>query len=213
MTRLDQPRRLLAFAIAALAGMVDATGFLAADSYFVSFMSGNTTRLAVDLATNPMQALVPLGLIAGFLSGVFFGALLADRAGRWRKTALLCVVASLLALSALALLEGHKSAMIAPAVLAMGAINNAFARERGVTVGLTYMTGALVRLGQGLADRIAGKPSPGLFDNLLLWLSLVSGAIGGAFAYLATPSLGVWLGAVFAGLLALAAFLVERRKA
>lgn len=37
--------RTLAVAAAALAGYVDAVGFLSADRYFVLFMSGNTTRL------------------------------------------------------------------------------------------------------------------------------------------------------------------------
>ena len=50
MQTLDQPRRHLAFALAARAGFVDAVGYLSADQYFVSFMSGNTTRLGVELA-------------------------------------------------------------------------------------------------------------------------------------------------------------------
>jgi hypothetical protein len=70
-----------AIAAAALAGFVDAAGFLSAQGYFVSFMSGNTTRLGVDLALRPMMAIIPAMLIAGFLLGVFVGALLAARAG------------------------------------------------------------------------------------------------------------------------------------
>ncbi|RSY01673.1 DUF1275 domain-containing protein, partial [Sphingomonas koreensis] len=52
MIRYDRNRRRFAVALAAMAGFVDAVGFLSADGYFVSFMSGNTTRLGVDLGTD-----------------------------------------------------------------------------------------------------------------------------------------------------------------
>ena len=62
--QLDRPRRRLAIALAALAGFVDAVGFLTAGGYFASFMSGNTTRLGVDFANDPARALLPAALIA-----------------------------------------------------------------------------------------------------------------------------------------------------
>ena len=48
----DHPRRdqLIAAALAALAGYVDAVGFIASGGLFVSFMSGNSTRLGIGLA-------------------------------------------------------------------------------------------------------------------------------------------------------------------
>jgi uncharacterized membrane protein YoaK (UPF0700 family) len=64
-----------------MAGFVDAVGFLSADGYFVSFMSGNTTRLGVDLGTDVVRAVTPAFLIAGFVAGVTGGALLSIRAG------------------------------------------------------------------------------------------------------------------------------------
>jgi hypothetical protein len=59
MIQYDRHRRRFAVALAALAGCVDAIGFLSADGYFVSFMSGNTTRLGVALGTAPAHALAP----------------------------------------------------------------------------------------------------------------------------------------------------------
>lgn len=205
MHRYDRPRRALAIAAAGLAGMVDAAGFLAADGYFVSFMSGNTTRLGVDLVEHPARALTPALLIAGFVAGVCGGALIAARAGARRKPAVLGMVAVLLVLAAGSHLRGQPGATLGLLVLAMGALNNTFQRDGEVAVGLTYMTGALVRLGQGLAARIAGQPARGWGDWGLLWLGLAVGAALGAAGWLHAPGLVLWVAALVAVALALAA--------
>ena len=44
MVRYDRRVKLLAAGLSALAGFVDATGFIQMGGFFVSFMSGNTTR-------------------------------------------------------------------------------------------------------------------------------------------------------------------------
>jgi uncharacterized membrane protein YoaK (UPF0700 family) len=195
---LDRPRRWLAIAAATLAGFVDASGFLAADRYFVSFMSGNTTRLAVDLVEEPSHALFPAALIAGFVVGVILGSLLVTRAGPYRKPALLGAIAGLLALAAMARAFDSPTAMLGLLVLAMGALNNTFQREGEVAVGLTYMTGALVRIGQGIASRLGGKRSAGWAEWALLWLGLTGGAIAGAFVWIAAPQSALWLAACWA---------------
>src|SRR5215211_5417705 len=102
MRGYDAARRRLAMALATLAGFVDAVGYLSADRYFVSFMSGNTTRLAVDAVANPRRAVLPALLIVGFVAGATGGALLAGRSGERRKPAVLALVALLLALAAAA---------------------------------------------------------------------------------------------------------------
>jgi len=50
MKRFTPSQRRFAYAVAGLAGFVDITGFLQLNGYFVSFMTGNTTLLARDLA-------------------------------------------------------------------------------------------------------------------------------------------------------------------
>jgi uncharacterized membrane protein YoaK (UPF0700 family) len=202
MHSYDRPRRALAIAAAGLAGFVDASGFLAADRYFVSFMSGNTTRLGVDLIATPDRAWIPVLLIAGFLLGVIGGALLANRARERRKPVVLGTVAVLLALSAAAQAEGSLVSMLALLVLAMGALNNTFQRDGEVAVGLTYMTGALVRLGQGIAARLSGTGGEGWASWGLLWLGLASGALAGACAWINWPDAALWLAAGWAALLA-----------
>jgi uncharacterized membrane protein YoaK (UPF0700 family) len=205
MLRYDPGRRRLAIALSGLAGYVDAVGFLSANGYFVSFMSGNSTRLGVALSAGSSAALVPALLIAGFVTGVTLGALVALIGGGRRKPVILGMVTLLLSIGAAARSFGHESIMLAALVLAMGATNNTFQRGGEVTVGLTYMTGALVRLGQGLALRIAGRADPGWIQWGLLWLGLLLGAVLGAFFQSRLPYGCLWIAVAWAAIMALMA--------
>jgi uncharacterized membrane protein YoaK (UPF0700 family) len=183
MQQLDHHQRRLAIVLAGLAGFVDAVGFLSAGGYFVSFMSGNTTRLAVDLVTDPPAAVVPALLLTGFVLGVVGGGVIALRSTARQARNVLALVALLLGCGAAAALAGQAVPAIAMLVAAMGALNNSFQREGGSTFGLTYMTGALVRFGQGLAWRLSGREAPGFAALLALWAGLACGGIAGALAH------------------------------
>jgi uncharacterized membrane protein YoaK (UPF0700 family) len=212
MHRYAQLRALLAYAIAGLAGFVDATGFLAANGYYVSFMSGNSTQLGVDLATAPRRALAPAGLIAGFVLGVTLGALLGDWAGERRKSAVTAFAGLLLACAAVSQQLGSSGGFLAFTVVAMGVLNNSFRQGGGGLVGVTYMTGALVRFGQGLAARLrgAGTPGDGWLAQGALWLSLAVGALGGAAIFSALPNWSGWVALGLAGIIVLMALAIER---
>jgi uncharacterized membrane protein YoaK (UPF0700 family) len=207
--QLDRPRRRLAIALAALAGFVDATGFLAAGGYFTSFMSGNTTRLGVDLITDPVRALLPVVLIGGFVAGVVIGALVADSSEARRKSRVLALSTGLLVVAA-ALDQVSRAGFLGASVLAMGALNNVFRRNGEVAVGVTYMTGALVRFGQGLATRITRGDPSGRLAAGWLWLGLAAGAVFGGLAFETLRGVTPWIAA--GGGLALlgAAWRIER---
>lgn len=211
MDHFDRVRRALAIAVAFLAGFVDALGFVSADNYFVSFMSGNTTRMAVDVVADPRRALVPALLIAGFVAGVAGGQVAAAKAGIWRKPVLLAMVALLLMLAALLHSRHFGGAALGAMVLAMGAVNNAFQRD-GVAVGLTYMTGALVRLGQGLGAALVGEQRTGAGAYVLLWCGLFAGAVVGALSFLWLGGSALWLSGCMALVLAAWAWGIARRR-
>ena len=206
MIQYDRNRRCFAVALAALAGCVDSIGFLSANGYFVSFMSGNTTRLGVALGSSPRHALVPALLIGGFIVGVTTGSLIATAAGRWRKPAITALVTALLLCGAAARVLGAEPVMLGTLVMAMGAINNTFQRGGEVAIGLTYMTGALVKLGQGLAQRLAGRPTPGWGSWAWLWGGLLTGAVTGAFLEDRLPRGCLWLAAGWAAIMVVVAF-------
>jgi len=92
--------------------------------------------------------------------------------------------------------------------LAMGAENTVFEENGEVRIGLTYMTGALVKVGQRLAVALTGGDRWGWTPFLLLWAGLVAGGVAGALSF---PRLGLaslWLAAGAAAVLALAAALI-----
>ncbi|MBC2652489.1 YoaK family protein [Novosphingobium aerophilum] len=218
MDGFDRRRRLLAIGLAGLAGFVDAVGFLSADGYFVSFMSGNTTRLGVDLATRPDRAVVPALLITGFVAGVAGGAIIAARAGPRRKRAVLGLVTLLLVAAAglrEAALEGAAPGFVPLALLvtAMGALNNTFLRDGTVSVGLTYMTGALVKLGQAIAASLLGQPRGDGAVHAALWGGLASGAVLGALAFAHLAGAALWLASGWAMLMLALAWRLEKGAA
>lgn len=201
---------MLAFAVAGLAGFVDAVGYLSANRYFVSFMSGNSTRMATDFVRDPASAAIPALLILGFVLGVASGSLVGHAAGRWRKPAVLALVTALLASGAAFGLAGLPAALLAMLVLAMGALNNTL-QQGDAPVALTYMTGALVRIGQALAAIARGRPQPGLGAFLALWVSLASGAALGAAAYLGIGVACLGIAVAVGALLTLGGWLIARR--
>ncbi|HAG37555.1 MAG TPA: DUF1275 domain-containing protein [Erythrobacter sp.] len=183
MHRYDPARRKLALGLAFLAGTVDATGFIRTGGYFASFMSGNTTRLGLHIAGQPSIAYIPFALICGFVTGVVLGSLLASRWPDWRKRVLLAAVTLVLGAGAIASMLGSTVGFLAASALAMGMANNVFTKDGEVTVGVTYMTGALVRFGQGLAARMSGRSREGSRGYGWLWMALALGAIAGGMLH------------------------------
>ncbi|MBI1403919.1 MAG: DUF1275 domain-containing protein [Porphyrobacter sp.] len=212
MHRYDPSRQRLALGLAGLAGLVDATGFVVAKGYFTSFMSGNTTRMGTELVERPALAALPFALIACFLGGVVAGALVRRRSEGRHKRVLLALVALLLASGAAALATGVTLAFLLVSAAAMGMANNVFARDGEVTVGVTYMTGALVRFGQGLAARLDGQDLPSARGYGLLWSALALGAVAGGALCLRSPLLAAGCGVAGAAALWGLALRVERQS-
>jgi uncharacterized membrane protein YoaK (UPF0700 family) len=194
---LDSRRNVaLACALSALAGYVDGIGFLHLGGLFVSFMSGNSTRMGVSLADGQwLDAATALGLIALFVIGAAGGSLIVLGRGANRQPWLLLVEALLLAAAALCYAFGLPNVAIATIVLAMGLENAVFQIDGGAGLGLTYVTGALVKAGQLLAEALTGGARWGWAPNLLLWAALVAGSLCGALAYHWINLAAIWFAA------------------
>ncbi|MCO6388381.1 DUF1275 domain-containing protein [Aliihoeflea sp. 40Bstr573] len=199
---------MLAVALAGLAGFVDAVAFIELGGYFVSFMTGNSVQIGTGLAEHASAVILPLSLVALFVAGVVASSLAVHKAGRFRAPATLLLVAALLSAAAFAAAEGRSWIAIACMALAMGSENAVFQRNGEVSIGVTYMTGALVKMGQGMAAALRGGGHSSWFWHFCLWVGLASGAVAGAFAFRAFAMQALWLAVAASLIFALAALLL-----
>ncbi len=184
---------------------MDAVGFMMTGGFFVSFMSGNSTRLAVGLIEDAGYAALALGLILAFVAGVSVGAFVGRKSKTRRGCAVLILVSILLTAAAAMASFGVERLAILMLAMAMGAENTVFAEDGEVRIGLTYMTGTLVKLGKRITAALLTEDRFGWAPYFLLWLGLVAGAALGATTYLHLGSQALWWAAGSMALLALAA--------
>jgi uncharacterized membrane protein YoaK (UPF0700 family) len=204
----------LPMALSALAGYVDAIGFLQLGGLFVSFMSGNSTQLGVGMAgTGPTDGALAGLLILLFLVGVILGALLVRAAHGWQQSAVLGFEAVVLLAAALVQGAGYPLVAVAAMTLAMGIENNVFLRAGFVSIGLTYMTGTLVRMGQAMAIALTGGPRFGWLADLVLWVGLICGGVLGAMGYRHAGLAALWPAVAYIAVLTLLAALRGRQAA
>lgn len=204
MRALTPPDRWLAILLAALAGYVDSLGFLQLGGLFVSFMSGNSTRLAANLARGDWSAAgATAALLALFVLGAMLGALAARGEEARSRSRVLALETALLAGAATAAALNRPAITVGLMVLAMAVENSVFLRNGEVGVSLTYMTGTLVKLGQALASAVRGGDPMAFRPYLALWAGLTGGAVLGALSYGALGLAALWPAALCAGLLAI----------
>jgi uncharacterized membrane protein YoaK (UPF0700 family) len=205
MTRLDRRERIMATGFAAMAGMVDAIGFLASGGFFLSFMSGNSTRLSIGLAEGAPYVFMVAALIISFVGGVIWGSLIGtgpNTAVNKRQAIILAGISLLLFAAPLVADFGWLLAAICLAAFCMGAENTLYERDGSVSFGLTYMTGALVKIGQGLATMLRGGSRTAWLPYLFLWAGLIGGAVIGAMLFAIYGIYSLWIPATFAALFA-----------
>ncbi|QKT09092.1 DUF1275 domain-containing protein [Gordonia sp. X0973] len=174
---------VLAVVLAATAGYVDAVGFLDLGGYFVSFMSGNTTRMGAEFTNGRLAgAGKALGLIGLFFVGCVLGGLLA----RFRDGRVAVLVATTLLVAAAGLADTQSWFPVPAALVAtvgMGTMNATFLRGGEVAVPLTYVTGSVVKAGQRLADALLGGPRWEWVRPALIWAGLACGSVLGGWVY------------------------------
>jgi uncharacterized membrane protein YoaK (UPF0700 family) len=198
-----KPERQLwaAVPLVAMAGCVDAIGWLRLEEMFVGIITGNSTLLGVALARAEWRRARTLtGLVGLFAFGALLGAVLGRLAERWRIPAVLGAAAALLGLATALPFEGLVPPAVFALVPAMGMVNTALPAAGGIT----FLTGTLVRAMQGLVAALAGEaPRWAWLPHLAAWAALLAGATLGAVLELAVgsralavPALGMALAAV-----------------
>lgn len=213
-TGLTRRQLYLACGITASAGFVDGVGFIHLGGYFVSFMSGNSTRAGADLAEGDLLGWAKaIGLVAAFVFGVVLASLATSSRtittiparkvtpqlrAIWLSVGLLALAAVCGSVPETGL-QGAEVAVAPLIAAAMGAVNSTFTRGGEVSVGLTYMTGALVKAGQLFAARLRGVPETGWLRYAALWAAIAVGSAAGAMSYLAAGLLTLWAAVALLG--------------
>jgi Predicted membrane protein len=181
----DVPHLVFAGMLSAVAGYIDAAGYLHFSSLFLSFMSGNSATVGIDVGLGRWAAAaVPSLAILAFLAGSSLGALVEALAGPRRVTVLLAIEAGLIGLALGWSRPGEASiAAWFPIAVAMGAHNATLRHVDSHAIGLTYVTGTLAKLGQSVVDAFLGRTGRSEWIlYALMWFGLAFGAVGGAAA-------------------------------
>lgn len=172
----------LVAAISFVAGMTDAVGLLLSGD-FVSFMTGNTTRAALSFADGDYaHAVILFAALCVFVLGNALGIVLALTVVARRTFCVLAAVSLVLALASIVPAPEWPRLQFYLVVLSMGMINATVEHIEGLPIGLTYVTGALSRLGRGIGRWLTGERNPnGWLMQAVPWVGMACGAVAGSF--------------------------------
>jgi uncharacterized membrane protein YoaK (UPF0700 family) len=181
----------LSWVLAALAGVLGATAFTHSEGYFVTFMTGNAQRAVLGYYRDDARLSVSAGvLMLCFVAGVVVASVcrrhfwVAHPHGPTVLTTLSLLAATILGLIDDGLEEVDLDfAPIMLVVFGVGALNTSFVKDGEVSVPLSYVTGTLVKMGQGIERHIAGGNVTDWLGYFLLFASFVVGAaLGGCIS-------------------------------
>lgn len=177
-----------AFALACIAGMVNAVGFLAFEHQAITHLTGTTTLFGVALAQGQGGlALNLLLFLLSFLAGAALsGAIVRDSTLRLgRRYGLALVLESALLLLAIPLLHRHSVAGICVATAACGLQNAMASTYSGAVLRTTHVSGIFTDLGIMLGQRLLGHGHDARRRNLYLLIvaGFALGAVCGAAGF------------------------------
>lgn len=183
----------LSWILAGLAGLVGAAAFTNTAGYFVTFMTGNTERAAVGFFRGEhAMAAAAILLILTFVAGVVIASLC--RRHLWNDHPHGATVLTTAALAVASGVDVVMSGWSAPQVqfvpilfisFAMGALNTSFVKNGEVSIPLSYVTGTLVKMGQGIERHISGGTAKDWLEYFLLYAGFTVGAVIGGLMSLA----------------------------
>lgn len=189
----------LSWLLAALAGVLGATAYTHSAGYFVTFMTGNAQRAVLGFFRGDVVLSISAGLLVlCFVAGVVIASVcrrhfwVAHPHGPTVLTTFSLVAATVVDIFD----EGWEEANLdfGPILLVafgIGALNTSFVKDGEVSVPLSYVTGTLVKMGQGIERHIAGGTAADWLGYFLLFASFALGAaLGGCISLVVN---GTWM--------------------
>jgi uncharacterized membrane protein YoaK (UPF0700 family) len=198
-SEINNSESRLSWLLAGLAGVLGATAFTHSAGYFVTFMTGNAQRAMLGyFRGDVLLSVTAVLLIVCFVAGVVIASVcrrhfwVAHPHGPTVLTTFSLVTATIVDV----IDEGWQEdfldfAPITLVVFGIGALNTSFVRDGEVSVPLSYVTGTLVKMGQGIERHIAGGSAADWLGYFLLFASFALGAtVGGVISLVVN---GTWM--------------------
>ena len=186
----DRREIALGTLLATIAGATGAAAWTYTSGWYVTFMTGNSERMVLELfAGKPALALAAGTTVLAFVLGVMAGML--GRLRVWTKARHgATVVTAMATLTAwicdLTLIEDNTTIGVLPVLclaFGLGALNTSFSRRGEVVMPMSYMTGTLVKIGQGASLHLAGLSKWRWAAQLTTYLGFLAGAALGGLAF------------------------------
>jgi uncharacterized membrane protein YoaK (UPF0700 family) len=187
----------LSWVLGGLAGLLGAAAFTHSAGYFVTFMTGNTERAVLGFFRGEhWLAIAAALLLAAFIGGVVVASLC--RRHFWvahpHGPTVLTTLCLFLATAVDVAVRGWSTSEV-PFIpilfvaFGIGALNTSFVKDGEVSIPLSYVTGTLVKLGQGIERHISGGDAAAWLGYFLLYVSFITGAaIGGCISLVVSGS-------------------------
>ncbi|WP_433567765.1 YoaK family protein [Nocardia sp. CA-151230] len=151
----------LSAVLSMLAGFIGAAAYAHSEGYFVTFMTGNTERSILgNFAGDPTLAGGAAAIIICFLAGVFIASIC--RRYWWTNHphgATMLTTGALLLAAIVDALLGERGIGLVPILFVafgMGSLNTSFVKNGEVSIPVSYITGTLVKLAQGVERHVFG---------------------------------------------------------
>jgi uncharacterized membrane protein YoaK (UPF0700 family) len=192
------PVRARVVLLAVGAGAVDAIVFLSLFHIFTAHLSGDTTRLAIEVGRGDLHAdaLARVIVILAFFLGVIVGVAALTASSRRTRALLVAELVCLGGLMVVGAATRHEVgfgdvlffALVGIAALAMGLQSALVRRTAGTSVHTTFVTGMITAVGEDAVawwhDRtdVAARARLGLHSSI--WLAYLTGGIVGTAAQL-----------------------------
>lgn len=211
----------LSWVLGGLAGLLGVTAFAQPSEYFVASMTGNVHRSVLATVRGDQRlALTTAALLLAFVGGVVIASFC--RRYLWETRPHASTVLTTLALVLATVLDatvGGGPAFPLPVLpvslvaFGLGALNTTFVKNGEVSTSLSYMTGALVKLGQGVERHLSGGDITDWLGYFLLCTSIVAGAaIGAAISLVTGGTQSLAIASVICALTAVYTFFYADRR-
>ncbi len=185
----ERREMLLGIILAALAGAVGAAAWSHSSGWYVTFMTGNTESMILKhYQGDHVLAFSALATIVTFVLGVMTGTF--ARIHLWDKSrhgaTLVTLGATYVAYVADLLTNDADAFGVVPILslaFGLGALNTSISRNNQVQMPLSYVTGTLVKMGQGFALHLSGQQKWMWVAQLVTYAGFLGGIISGGAVF------------------------------